>query len=261
MRNVLGVLVGTAGDPLVFGGTAWDHALAFTAGALTRAGRPAGALLRCSGLSRDPGGRVVLAIPAYDGKLIRKEPVRDGAAFVSFLDGAELPPAAAAAAAGFRAAAIGLALAPAWVEPPAPPPAPSLERAGVIIDIGYGIRDAAGMVLAKELKTALEQLGLAPVFGATRKVTQDLKLLPLDDQIGQTGVRADPELVIALGISGAPQHIDYLGIRADILCFNKDPEAPLMKLNASRPAPRVHPVAGDLFVTVRELLNLLRSSP
>jgi electron transfer flavoprotein alpha subunit len=67
----------------------------------------------------------------------------------------------------------------------------------------------------------------------------------------------NPKLVIALGISGAPQHTDYLGIRADILCFNKDPEAPLMKLNASRPAPRIHPVPGDLFVSLPELIARL----
>ncbi len=95
------------------------------------------------------------------------------------------------------------------------------------------------------------------MFGATRKVTQDLKLLPLEAQIGQTGVRVNPKLILALGISGAPQHLDWLGSRAEILCFNKDPEAPLMKLNQARPAPRVHPILGDLFVTVRELLGKL----
>jgi electron transfer flavoprotein alpha subunit len=105
------------------------------------------------------------------------------------------------------------------------------------------------MKLALELKEALEGMGLAPLFGATRKVTQDLKLQPLEAQIGQTGVRVNPKLVIALGISGAPQHIDYLGTRAEILCFNKDREAPLMKLNQTRSAPRVHPIAGDLFAT------------
>ena len=95
------------------------------------------------------------------------------------------------------------------------------------------------------------------MFGATRKVTQDLKLLPLEAQIGQTGVRVNPKIVIRLGISGAPQHIDYLGTRAQVLCFNKDPEAPLMKLNRTHPSPRVHPIEGDLFVTVRELVRLL----
>jgi len=243
---------------MMFAGTKWDHALGTAAGASTRAGRPARAFLHCAGLSRDPAGQLVLAIPAYDGKLIRKELVLEGAAFVSLAENAELP--VTGAAAGFQAVAVDVAMTPEWTAPLPPPPAPSLSRAEVTIDIGYGIRNSAGMALAKELQAALEQLGLAPLFGATRKVTQDLKLLPLDAQIGQTGVRIDPRLIIALGISGAPQHIDYLGTRADILCFNKDPEAPLMKLNQTRPSPRVHPIAGDLFVTVRELISLLRSA-
>jgi electron transfer flavoprotein alpha subunit len=141
---------------------------------------------------------------------------------------------------------------------PLPPvAAPTLSQADVIIDLGYGIKDRSGFELAQELKRKLEALGLAPMFGATRKVTQDLKLLPLEMQIGQTGVRVNPRLIIALGISGAPQHIDYIGTRAEILCFNKDTEAPLMKLNQTRSAPRVHPIAGDLFVTVRELISNL----
>jgi len=142
--------------------------------------------------------------------------------------------------------------------PLAPVAAPSLTQADVIIDLGYGIKDKAGFELAQELKKKLEAMGLAPMFGATRKVTQDLKLLPLEAQIGQTGVRVNPKLIIALGISGAPQHIDYLGARAEVLCFNKDAEAPLMKLNQTRPFPRVHPIAGDLFVTVRKLIDELK---
>ena len=128
---------------------------------------------------------------------------------------------------------------------PLPPvAAPTLAEADVIIDLGYGIRNEAGMKLAQELKETLEAMGLAPLFGATRKVTQDLKLLPLEAQIGQTGVRVNPKLIIALGISGAPQHIDYIGTRAEILCFNKDPEAPLMKLNQTRPCAARPPDRG-----------------
>jgi len=51
--------------------------------------------------------------------------------------------------------------------------------------------------------------------------------------------------------------VDWIGSRAEILCFNKDPEAPLMKLNQTHPAPRVHPISGDLFLTVRELIGKL----
>jgi electron transfer flavoprotein alpha subunit len=144
-----------------------------------------------------------------------------------------------------------------WFMPLPEEPKPNLTNADVIIDIGYGVKDRAGMELAQELGKVLEGMGLAPLYGATRKVTQDLKLLPLDLQIGQTGVRVNPKLIIALGISGAPQHIDYLGTRADVLCFNKDTEAPFMKLNQTRSVPRVHPVAGDLFLTIRELIGQL----
>ena len=49
--------------------------------------------------------------------------------------------------------------------------------------------------------------------------------------------------------------VDFVGNRAEVLCFNKDPEAPLMKLNQTHPAPRVHPIPGDLFETVRELIG------
>ena len=251
-------LMGLSGDPLLFAGPDWNNAFGIAAGALARTGRPFRAFQNCIGVSRDPSGLLIFAIPAYDGKLIRKEQVGGGPAFITLAENAELP--AVEPAAEFKAVAADLSVSSEWTEPPSPAPAPSLARAEVIIDIGYGVRDAAGLALAKDLKAALEQLGLAPFFGATRKVTQDLKLLPLDVQIGQTGVRVDPKLVIALGISGAPQHLDYLGHRADILCFNKDPEAPLMKLSSLRPSPRVHPIAGDLFITVRELIERLRDS-
>jgi electron transfer flavoprotein alpha subunit len=60
---------------------------------------------------------------------------------------------------------------------------------------------------------------------------------------------------MAPGIFGAPRHIYYIGSRAEIICFNKDTEAPLMKLNRTRPISRVHPVAGDLFGALRELIR------
>jgi electron transfer flavoprotein alpha subunit len=194
-------------------------------------------------------------MPCYDGKLLRKTSFDGGELFATVAAEADLPTAGARP--GFSAAALDVTLSPDWLVPRPPAGPPTLMQAEVIIDAGYGIRDREGLALVQELKKKLEALGLAPMLGATRKVTQDLKLLPLDSQIGQTGVRVNPKLVIALGISGAPQHLDWIGSRAEILCFNKDPEAPLMKLNQTRPAPRVHPIPGDLFETVRELIGKL----
>jgi electron transfer flavoprotein alpha subunit len=79
---------------------------------------------------------------------------------------------------------------------------------------------------------------------------EELKLLTPDQQIGQTGTAVNPKLIISIGVSGAPQHVDYIGERATIIAFNKDADAPLMTLNQRRARPKVVPVVGDLFETV-----------
>ncbi len=137
----------------------------------------------------------------------------------------------------------------------------TLADAEFIIDFGYGAGGLDGIDdLAEPLRKLLtEELGLAKVMiGATRKVTQDLELLPMDRQIGQTGVAVNPKLIIALAVSGAPQHIDYIGERAVILSFNIDPDAPMMKLNDQRPKPFVHPITGDVWETVPRFIAAVR---
>jgi electron transfer flavoprotein alpha subunit len=135
----------------------------------------------------------------------------------------------------------------------------ALTEAPVIIDVGYGVGDARGMeTIVSQLRAVLERTGLGPVaVGATRKVTQDLKLLPVDRQIGQTGVSVKPRLLIALGVSGAPQHMDWIARDTTLLAFNNDPGAPIMSWNDSHPAPRVHAILGDLFQTVPAFCDAL----
>ncbi len=141
-----------------------------------------------------------------------------------------------------------------WWEPLIPHPVDRsrLTEAPVIIDVGYGVDDAAGMKrVVPLLEEALATAGLGPIaIGATRKVTQDLKLLPVAAQIGQTGISVRPKLLLALGVSGAPQHMDWIDPGATILAFNRDPHAPIMHWNESHPGPTVHPIEGDLFDTV-----------
>jgi len=148
-----------------------------------------------------------------------------------------------------------------WWHPLTPHPVDlsALTEAPVIIDVGYGIGDAQGLeTIVPRLKAALEAAGLGPVaIGATRKVTQDLKLLPVDQQIGQTGVSVKPKLLIALGVSGAPQHMDWITRDATILAFNNDPGAPIMSWNESHAAPRVHAIEGDLFATIPAFCSAL----
>src|SRR5205823_13173531 len=105
----------------------------------------------------------------------------------------------------------------------------------------------------------LRRLGVRGlVIGGSRKVTEELHLLPTDRQIGQSGVSVNPRVLLAVGVSGAPQHLNYIGQRATIIAFNRDSEAPLMTLNQRQPRPRVYPVVGDLFETVPALIAALR---
>jgi electron transfer flavoprotein-quinone oxidoreductase len=136
-----------------------------------------------------------------------------------------------------------------------------LENAEFLIDFGYGGggRDGLDQLVEPLRELLAADIGLERVMvGATRKVTQDLELLPMDRQIGQTGVSVNPKLIIALAVSGAPQHVDYIGERATILSFNIDADAPLMKLNDQRPKPIVHPIVGDVWDTVPRFLEGLR---
>jgi electron transfer flavoprotein alpha subunit len=254
MQQVLKLIMTQSGEPMIIAGASWNDAIATTAG-----GQEAGGRIRIvtniSHVDRNADGSLNIDVPVYAGRLVRQERAGDGSAFLTMSSDADLP--AQAPRDKFTVVEIDSEAGPDWTTPLPPPAPPTLSSAEVIIDLGYGVKDGSGFALANELKKMLEGMGLSPMFGATRKVTQDLKLLPLDAQIGQTGVRVNPKLIICLGISGAPQHIDWIGTRAEVLCFNKDPEAPLMKLNQTRPAPRVHPIVGDLFDTVKELIEKL----
>jgi electron transfer flavoprotein alpha subunit len=136
-----------------------------------------------------------------------------------------------------------------------------LTDADYIIDVGFGVGNRDGYEAAIEpLERALRGLGIENVMvGGSRKVTEELHLLPVDRQIGQSGVSVNPQIMLAIGVSGAPQHLNYIGPRAVIVAFNRDPEAPLMTLNQRQSKPRVLPVVGDLFQTVPAFIRARHS--
>jgi electron transfer flavoprotein alpha subunit len=136
----------------------------------------------------------------------------------------------------------------------------SITDADFIVDVGYAVRTKEQFEqVITPLKRALEDAGVKNVtIGGTRKVVEELKLLPPDRQIGQTGVSVNPAVLLAIGVSGAPQHLDYIGERAVIFAFNTDPDAPLMTLNKRRARPKVYPIVGDLYENVPKLVEALR---
>ena len=136
----------------------------------------------------------------------------------------------------------------------------SIVDAEFIIDVGYAVRNRENFDLViLPLKKRLGEIGVKNVMlGGTRKVVEELKLLGSEQQIGQTGMAVNPKLIISIGVSGAPQHVDYIGERATIIAFNKDADAPLMTLNKRRARPKVVPIVGDLFETVPRFTAALK---
>ena len=136
----------------------------------------------------------------------------------------------------------------------------SIADAEFIIDIGYGIGNQDNYdEYIQPLVDTLTELGVKASIGASRKLVETLKILPPETQIGQSGSSVTPKILLAIGISGAPQHINYIGKNTVILCFNIDPQATLMVLNESKPFPKVYPIAGDLKKTIPALKKALES--
>ncbi|MGP0032531.1 MAG: mycofactocin-associated electron transfer flavoprotein alpha subunit [Acidimicrobiales bacterium] len=107
---------------------------------------------------------------------------------------------------------------------PADPATMELREATRIVAGGAGLGSAEHMALLGRVAAAL---GCAT--GATRVVT-DAGWAPFDRQIGTTGQVVDPDLYIAVGISGAVQHVSGIGQPKDVVSINLDPSAPMMAL-------------------------------
>ena len=100
-----------------------------------------------------------------------------------------------------------------------------LEEAKVVVGGGRGLGDPANFALLARLA---EAIGNAAV-GATRPVV-DAGWAPFSMQIGQTGKTVKPAVYIAVGVSGAPQHVVGMSGAGYIVAINKDPNAAIFQL-------------------------------
>ena len=120
-----------------------------------------------------------------------------------------------------------------------------LSKAEIIVAIGRGIKSKENIALAEKLAEAL-----GGDIAASRPIC-DAEWLPIDRQIGSSGQTVAPKLYIALGISGAIQHLVGMKNAGTIVAINKDPEAPIFDIAD-------YGIVGDLFEAVPVLTEEIK---
>ena len=199
---------------------------------------------------RADGDDVVFTRQTFQGKI--NTDVRTTAAppvFVSFQAGAYRADKAASGAAAVKPLAVDLSDVMIRSKPEPKfqeaKQAVDLTQAPLIVSVGRGIKSQENIAIVQDLATAL-----GAEIAASRPIC-DNEWLPMDRQIGSSGQTVAPKLYLAVGISGAIQHVVGMKNSQTIVAINKDAEAPIFDIAD-------YGIVGDLFEIVPALTAEIR---
>ena len=122
-----------------------------------------------------------------------------------------------------------------------------LSAASIIVSIGRGIREAENIPLIRKLADVL-----GAELAASRPIC-DAGWLPMERQVGSSGQSVAPKMYLAVGISGAIQHLVGMKGSRTVVAINKDPNAPIFEVAD-------YGIVGDLFQVVPELIEAIEKA-
>ena len=204
----------------------------------------------CVGI-RPRDGRLAFVRPMFQGKFVADvAPTGPAPHFVSFQIGAFRPDALKRGAAPAPVRELAATLEPGTIRQSVEAPfqeakqAVDLTQADRIVAVGRGIKAQEHLDLVQSLAAAL-----GAEVAASRPIC-DSGWLPMDRQIGSSGQTVAPKLYLALGISGAIQHLVGMKGSRTIVAVNKDAEAPIFEVAD-------YGIVGDLFDVVPAIIAAL----
>jgi len=198
------------------------------------------------------GSDTAFVRPMFQGKLTADiVPQGPGPHFITFQIGAYRVDQVAkgSAAAPVRALDVAVDAAAIRQKPEAPfqqaRQAVDLSQAERIVSVGRGIKEQTNIALAQQLAEAL-----GAEIAASRPIC-DAGWLPMERQVGSSGQTVAPKLYLALGISGAIQHLVGMKGANTVVAINKDPDAPIFEIAD-------YGIVGDLFEIVPAMISALK---